>query len=99
MFARADDHAFLQMIWAIDALQDDRSDVIAGLLTYPKEAAQSPLVSPYAIQRWELETLLIPLFLTPKQPTPPPPTPTPHSPTFPPIPTTATRLPNLLTPH
>src|SRR5258708_21763551 len=67
MFARADDHAFLQMIWDIDALQDDRSDVIAGVLTYPKEAAQSTLVSPYAIHRWELETLLIALFLTPKQ--------------------------------
>ena len=48
MFARADDHAFLQMIWAVDALQDDRSDVVAGFLTYPKEAAQSTLVSPYA---------------------------------------------------
>jgi hypothetical protein len=23
MFARADDHAFLQMIWAVHALQDD----------------------------------------------------------------------------
>lgn len=67
VFARADDHAFLQMIWAVDALQDDRSDVVAGLLTYPKEAAQSTLVSPYAIHRWELETLLIALFLTPKQ--------------------------------
>lgn len=67
MFARADDHAFLQMIWSVDALQDDRSDVVAGLLTYPKEAAQSTLVSPYAIHLWELETLLIALFLTPKQ--------------------------------
>lgn len=67
MFARANDHAFLQMIWAIDALQDDREDVASAYLTYPKEAAQSTLTSPYAIHRWELETLLIQLFLTPKQ--------------------------------
>jgi len=67
MFARANDHAFLQMIWAVDALQDDRADVASAYLTYPKEAAQSTLTSPYAIHRWELETLLIQLFLTPKQ--------------------------------
>lgn len=67
MFARANDYAFLQMIWAVDALQDDRADVAAMYLSYPKEAAQSTLTSPYAIHRWELETLLIQLFLTPKQ--------------------------------
>ncbi|MEA2935551.1 MAG: hypothetical protein QOD74_2197 [Variibacter sp.] len=68
MFARANDHAFLQMIWAIDALQDDREDVASQYLkTYPKEAARSTLTGPYAIHRWELETLLIQLFLTPKQ--------------------------------
>ena len=68
MFARANDHAFLQMIWAIDALQDDREDVASQYLkTYPKEAAQSTLTGPHAIHRWELETLLIQLFLTPKQ--------------------------------
>src|SRR5260370_31274193 len=67
MLARANDHAFLQMIWAVDALQDDRADVASAYLTYPKEAAQSTLTSPYAIHRWELETLLIQLFLTPKQ--------------------------------
>jgi hypothetical protein len=67
MFARANDHAFLQMIWAVDALQDDRAGVASAYLTYPQEAAQSTLTSPYAIHRWELETLLIQLFLTPKQ--------------------------------
>jgi hypothetical protein len=67
MFARANDHAFLQMIWAVDALQDDRADVASAYLPHPKEAAQSTLTSPYAIHRWELETLLIQLFLTPKQ--------------------------------
>jgi hypothetical protein len=68
MFARANDYAFLQMIWAIDALQDDREEVAAQFLkTYPTEAAQSTIHSPYAIHRWELETLLVQLFLTPKQ--------------------------------
>ncbi len=68
MFARADDPAFLQMIWAIDALQDDREEAASQFLkNYPKAAAQSTPTSPYAIHRWELETLLIQLFLTPKQ--------------------------------
>jgi hypothetical protein len=50
IFARANDHAFLQMIWAIDALQDDREEVAAQYLkTYPKAAAQSTLTNPYAI--------------------------------------------------
>lgn len=68
MFARANDHAFLQMVWATDALQDDREGVASQYLkNYPKAAAQSTITSPYAIHRWELETLLIQLFLTPKQ--------------------------------
>jgi hypothetical protein len=65
IFARANDHAFLQMIWAIDALQNDREEVAAQYLkTYPQAAAQSTLTNPYAIHRWELETLLVQLFLT-----------------------------------
>jgi hypothetical protein len=43
MFARADDHAFLQMIWAVDALQDGRSDVVAGLLTYPNSLSDETI--------------------------------------------------------
>ena len=68
MFARANDYAFLQMIWAVDALQDDREEAAARYLkTFPKAAAQSALTNPYAIHRWELETLLVQLFLTLKQ--------------------------------
>src|SRR5436190_24045087 len=67
MFARADDHAFLQMVWAVDALQSDRVQAAAQYLTYPPAAAVSSIGSNYAIHRWELETLLTQLFLTPKQ--------------------------------
>jgi hypothetical protein len=68
-FSRADDRAFLQMIWAVDALQSDREDAAKTLMTlYPKEAAvESSLHSSYGIHRWELETLLIQLLLTPKE--------------------------------
>jgi hypothetical protein len=68
-FARADDRAFLQMIWAVDALQSDREAAAKTLMpSYPKEAvAKSSLHCPYGIHRWELETLLIQLLLTPKE--------------------------------
>jgi len=68
-FARADDRAFLQLIWAVDALQSDREAAAKKLMpSYPKEAAvKSSLHSPYGIHRWELETLLIQLLLTPKE--------------------------------
>jgi hypothetical protein len=68
-FARADDRAFLQMIWAADALQSDREAAAKKFMpSYPKEAAvKSSLLSPYGIHRWELETLLIQLLLTPKE--------------------------------
>jgi hypothetical protein len=68
-FARADDRAFLQMIWAVDALQSNREAAAEKLMpSYPKEAAvKSSLHSPYGIHRWELETLLIQLLLTPKE--------------------------------
>lgn len=67
MFARSDDHSFLQMIWAVDAIQDDRADAAKPFLNFPPEAADSSIGGPFAIHRWELETLLTQLFLTPKQ--------------------------------
>jgi hypothetical protein len=68
-FARADDRLFLQMIWAVDALQSDREAAAKRLMpSYPKEAAvKSSLHTPCGIHRWELETLLIQLLLTPKE--------------------------------
>jgi hypothetical protein len=69
MFARANDAAFLQMIWAVDALQSGRVTVAKPYFsTYPPEAAVgSSLDSPLGIHRWELETLIVQLFLVPKE--------------------------------
>jgi hypothetical protein len=67
MFARCSDIAFLQLIWATDALQSDRVEAASRLITFPPQAADSSIGSPFAIHRWELETLTIQLFLTPKQ--------------------------------
>src|SRR5947207_15619894 len=68
IFARANDHAFHQMIWAVDALQYGREEAANRIFaSYPPEAADSSFGSPYAIRRWELETLFVQLLLTPKQ--------------------------------
>lgn len=69
MFSRASDAAFLQMVWAVDALQSDREVAAkAYLSTYPAAAAaESSIASPFGIHRWELETLLVQLFLVPKE--------------------------------
>jgi hypothetical protein len=69
MFARANDAAFLQMIWAVDALQSGREDAAKPYFsTYPPEAAAKSSLppSPFSIHRWELETLIAQLFLVPK---------------------------------
>ena len=62
-FARANDKAFLELIWAVDALQSGReNEAKLFLKTYPKAAvASSSIHSPMGIHRWELETLLIQL--------------------------------------
>ena len=69
MFARANDAAFLQMIWAVDALQSGReAEAKPYFSIYPPEAAVgSSIKSPFGIHRWELETLIVQLFLVPKE--------------------------------
>jgi hypothetical protein len=69
MFARANDAAFLQMTWAVDALQSGREALAKRYIsTYPPQAAaESSIVSPFGIHRWELETLIVQLFLVPKE--------------------------------
>jgi hypothetical protein len=69
MFARANDAAFLQMIWAVDALQSAREAAAKPYFSaYPPEAvATSSIRSPLGIHRWELETLIVQLFLIPKE--------------------------------
>jgi hypothetical protein len=69
IFARANDAAFLQMIWAADALQSGReAEAKPYFSTYPPEAAaNSSIHSPCGVHRWELETLIVQLFLVPKE--------------------------------
>jgi hypothetical protein len=70
MFARANDAAFLQMIWAVDALQSGREAAAKPYFsTYPPQAAAKSSLppSPFSIHRWELETLIVQLFLAPKE--------------------------------
>jgi hypothetical protein len=55
------------MVWAIDALHSGRPEAAARLLTFPRQAIDQSIGSRFAVHRWELETLLIQLFLTPKE--------------------------------
>jgi hypothetical protein len=66
LFPRASDRHFLQMVWAVDALCANRPEAAAGFLTFPPQAADQTIGSRFAVHQWELETLLIQLFLTPK---------------------------------
>jgi hypothetical protein len=65
IFSRANDAAFLQMIWAVDALQSGRESVAKPyLVNYPPAAAaNSSMESKFGIHRWELKTLVTQLFL------------------------------------
>ncbi len=64
--ARADDESFLQLIWAVDALQTDRVPVAKNFIDFPPAAATSDLSVPYAMHAWELETLANELLVVPK---------------------------------
>jgi hypothetical protein len=66
LFTRASDQQFLQMVWSLDALRSGRPDAAARLLSFPRAAAEQSIRSKYAIRQWELETLLIQLFQTPR---------------------------------
>ena len=67
LFPRASDRQFLQMVWAVDTLGSGRPEVAARLLAFPRQAADQSIGSRFTVHRWELETLLIQLFLTPKE--------------------------------
>jgi hypothetical protein len=67
LFPRASEGQFLEMVWAIDALGSGRPEAAAQLLTFPRQAVAQSLGSPFVVHRWELETILIQLFLTPKK--------------------------------
>lgn len=67
LFPRTDDQQFFQMVWAIDALRSGGAEAAARVLTFPHQAADQSIVSRLAVHQWELETLLIQFFLTPKK--------------------------------
>jgi hypothetical protein len=67
LLARAPDDLFLQMVWAVDALQSDRVEAAKKYIAFPADAAGTAIDGKYAVHRWELETLLIQLLLTRKQ--------------------------------
>lgn len=66
--AIAPDEPFLQLLWCVHPLQTGRADRAARGIAFPREAADPPPGSPYAIHAWELETLANQLLLTPKRP-------------------------------
>ncbi len=63
LFSRASDHQFLEMVWAADALRAGRPETASHLLSFPRGALNQSLGSQYAVHQWELETLLVQLFL------------------------------------
>lgn len=66
LLSRADDEAFVRLVWSVNALQSGREDAAAPLLKFPSQAAATEIASPYAIREWELETLTTLLLTTPK---------------------------------
>lgn len=62
----ADDEAFCQLVWAVDALQSDREQEAKRYIQFPKEAATTDFASGLAVHKWELETLITQLLTIPK---------------------------------
>lgn len=57
--SNAEEVAFLQMIWSLNALQTGRAEVASRFLNaYPPDAATEGILGPRAIYPWELETLV-----------------------------------------
>lgn len=54
------------MVWAIDALQSERVEAASRYISFPAEAAASDMASKFAVYKWELETLIRQLLVTPK---------------------------------
>lgn len=46
------------MVWAADAIQDNRVGQAAKFLNHPKEAETADIISKYAVHKWDLETLI-----------------------------------------
>lgn len=67
--SRASDEHFLQMIWAVDAIQSGREKQgLSYLRKVPKEAITTEVQNKYLAHKWFLETLIAELLTTPKMP-------------------------------
>lgn len=58
MLEKANVAEYLQLIWAIDALQSDRERVAARFLSYPEEAVTNSVPDPNFAKKWVLEDLI-----------------------------------------
>lgn len=67
--SRANDEHFLQMIWAVDAIQSGREkEGLPYLRQVPKEAITTEVQNKYLAHKWFLETLIAELLTTSKIP-------------------------------
>jgi hypothetical protein len=66
LLSKAPDENFLQLVWAIDALQSDRVEDVEPFITFPAAAATPDHGAKFAIRKWELETLVHQLLIVPK---------------------------------
>lgn len=64
--SRTNDAAFLQLAWAVGILQSNTGTDVRPYLNYPAEAATAEITSPYRVNKWEIETLVLLLLTTPK---------------------------------
>lgn len=64
----ATDENLFELVWAVNALQSGNEAVARQYLNhdYPDEAATSVITSPWAVFKWELETLANEILVVPK---------------------------------
>jgi len=66
LLSRSNVEKFVQMVWAIDALQSGRAEAASRCIRFPAEAATDDITSKFAVHKWDLETLVCQLLITPK---------------------------------
>ncbi len=66
--AQAPDEAFIQLVWAANAIQTDQPDAAQRYLkNVPPEALTAEMTTKLALYKWELETLVNELLIVPKR--------------------------------
>jgi hypothetical protein len=71
MLFETDDADTLTMLWAVHALQNDRSEAAEKHLNFPQQANTSSMDSPFAVFPWDIETLVTLMLNIPKSLSPP----------------------------